>query len=145
MAGADAPNVEIGYSIIAPSFQAIRDFAGDPIPGPHVEQHRSRGTDQVPRPVRDDQHTDNTHHRVEPKPTQQAPDSQTGQDEHGNGCVGHDVDIGCTEVVVGVMMVVVGVVMVVVMMVVVAAVPTRRLAVITVAVVQEQGAKQVHE
>jgi hypothetical protein len=55
MARADAPNVEIGYSIVTPGFEAMRDFAGNPIPGPHVEQHGSRGTDQVPRPVRYDQ------------------------------------------------------------------------------------------
>ena len=133
MAGSDTPNVEIGNSITPPGFEAMRDFAGYPIPDTHIEQHGSRGTDQVPRPVRDDHHTDDTHNRVEPKPTQQAPDSQTGQDEHGNGCVGHDVDIGCTEIVVGVMMVVV------------AAVLMRRLATIAVAVVQEQGTKQVHE
>ena len=136
MAGSDTPNVEIGNSITPPGLEAVRDFAGYPVPGPHIEQHGSRGTDQVPRPFRNDQHTDNTHHRVEPKPIQQAPESQTGQDEHGNGCVGHDVNIGRAEIVVGVM--VVGVVRGAVVLM-------RRLATIAVAVVQEQGTKQVHE
>ena len=48
MAGADAPNVEVGYSILPLGFEAMFDFAGDPIPGPHVEQHGSRSADQVP-------------------------------------------------------------------------------------------------
>jgi hypothetical protein len=60
---ADAPNVEVGYAIIALGFEAMRDFVGDPIAGPHVEQHGTESADQVPRPVSDDQHTDDTHHR----------------------------------------------------------------------------------
>jgi hypothetical protein len=64
MAGADAPNMEVGYAIIALRFEAMRDLAGDPIIGPYVEQHGSRGADQVPRPVLYDQHTEDTHHRV---------------------------------------------------------------------------------
>jgi len=48
MAGTDAPNVEVGYSILPLGFEAMFDFAGDPIPGPHVEQHGSRSADQVP-------------------------------------------------------------------------------------------------
>ena len=34
MAGADAPNVEVGYAIIALRFEAMRDLADDPIPVP---------------------------------------------------------------------------------------------------------------
>ena len=41
MARADAPNVEVGYAIIALRFEAMRDLAVDPIPSPHVEQHGS--------------------------------------------------------------------------------------------------------
>src|SRR5215469_681305 len=140
MARADAPNVEIGYSIVTPGFEAIPDFAGNPIPGPHVEQHGSRGTDQVPRPVRYDTHTDNTHHRIQPKPTEQTPDTQSDQHKHGNRRVGHDVDIGCAEIVIGVLML-----MVVMVTVANAVVLMRRVGVVIAAIVQQQCAKQVHE
>jgi len=115
MAGADAPNVEVGYAIIALRFEAMRDLADDPIPGPHVEQHGSRSADQVPRPVRYNQHTGDTHHRVQPDPTEQAPDRQADQHEHGNRCVGDHMDVGRAEIMVGMVMMVMLVVAVVLM------------------------------
>jgi hypothetical protein len=51
MAGADAPNVEIGYAILAPGFETMLDLHGDPIKSVLMSSRRAPEADQVPRPV----------------------------------------------------------------------------------------------
>jgi len=80
-----------------------------------------RSADQVPRPVRYNQRTDDTHHRVQTDPTEQAPDCQADQHKHRYRCVGDHMDVGRAEIMVGV------VIMLMVMPVVVAMVLMRRM------------------
>ncbi len=106
MAGADPPQMQIGDAVVASGFEPLGDRAGDPL-GPHVEQHAAGDADEAPRPVEDHPHADEAHHRVHPHPAEQASGAEADHRQYRDRGIGHHVDIGGAQIVVGVVVVVV--------------------------------------
>jgi hypothetical protein len=114
VAGSDPPKMKVRHPIIPIGFQAMRDLLRNPLIGANIEQHGTGCSDQIPRPVGDDQHPYDAHYGVQPHPTEYPRRREADQGQYRNRCVSHDVHIGGSEIVIG-MMVMMGMVLVMLM------------------------------
>ena len=133
---ADAPDMKIGNAGVARGLDQFADLVGDMIVGT-IQQHPCRVAHQRDRPTGDDDRTDNSHHRVQPYPTEIPAGQQGGDGEYRCQGIGEHVNIGSAQIIVLVAAAVMVVVMVAVAMAMAMTVIMR------VAACEQSGARQI--
>jgi hypothetical protein len=121
MAGADLPQMQIGYAASL-GLQPVADDRFQISVRIDVEQHGAGSADQPDGPIGDDKAADDSDGRIGPDPVRIHRNHQRRDGQNGCCGIGHDVDIGRTKVVVMVVMPV-GVMIAVVMAMIVAQQP----------------------
>src|SRR3954453_3169478 len=66
--------------------------------GRGVDQHGSRGPDETCRPRKNDRRPDQTHDGIKPYYPKEAAGKKGDDRQHGRERVGHDVNVGCSDV-----------------------------------------------
>lgn len=100
MTGAKLPDMQIRDHITFP-FDGRTDFFRQILASRNVIRQHTPGTpDEPKRPIGDDQRTNDTNSRIEPKPSIETCRYKSPDSEHGGQRISKHVDIGCSKVVV---------------------------------------------
>lgn len=95
----DAPDMEIRDAGVALGFDMLAHFRFQMVVG-RVEQHSRRVAHKGPGPDRDDDRTDDPHHRIEPDPAEVGAGQQRSDRQHRGQGVGEHMDEGRAQIVI---------------------------------------------
>ena len=94
---ADAPHMQVGNAVVS-GLQPLRDGRAEGGVGVHVEEDGTSKAHEAPRPIGNDERTDDPHQRVHPPPAEVPTGQQADDGEDGHHSVRQYMDVGGAQV-----------------------------------------------